>query len=410
MPRQEHILTVFVASPCDLSAERARLEEETTELNQSWSRSLGMRLDLIRWETHIYPEFGEDPQEVINRQIPDDYDIFIGIMWHRFGTPTGRAESGTLEEFLRAKARWDNDKSSVCLMIYFKDSPISPSQVDASQLGKVMEFRKSLGNEGGLYWSFQSTEEFVNLVRMHLSRVVQEWHGRLPPVEKKQRIEQVLTKPQYEKQAELPDEMEVGIFELTEQLEDSFAEATDVLARIAKSTEAIGKKMQDHTSRVEAANAAGEVSRPAAKRMISKVAKDMNDYAGKLEQDVPTLGNLMKTGLDALSQAISLWPDISRDRAQREVVVGSIVAMQGLRNVLSTVQSQIKDFRHAVTSLPRLTSDLNRAKRSVSTALQKVIDLLQTQQQILTQTEKAATDLVKTVEGTAESLNGLESQ
>jgi hypothetical protein len=147
MPRQEHILSVFVASPSDVAAERARLEEVITELNLSWSRTLSIRLDLLRWETHGYPGFGTDAQDVINTQVPSDYDIFIGIMWHRFGTPTGRAQSGTEEEFLRAKARWDADHSSVNLMIYFKDAPVSPRQIDPSQLTKVTEFRKSLGDE-----------------------------------------------------------------------------------------------------------------------------------------------------------------------------------------------------------------------------------------------------------------------
>lgn len=152
MPRQEQILSVFLASPSDVSEERARLEEVISELNQSWSRSLSIRLDLIRWETHAYPGFGVDPQDVINRQIPPDYDIFIGIMWYRFGTATGRAESGTEEEFMRAKAKWDADKSAIDLMVYFKDAPVSPSQVDPSQLSKLTDLVAELADlvaEGG---------------------------------------------------------------------------------------------------------------------------------------------------------------------------------------------------------------------------------------------------------------------
>ena len=179
MPRQEQILSVFVASPSDVGDERARLEEVIIELNHSWSRNLGIRLDLIRWETHAYPGFGADPQDVINRQIPSDYDIFIGMMWHRYGTATGRAESGTEEEFMRAKARWDEDRSALDLLIYFKDAPVNPSLIDALQLSKVTEFRKSLGKEGGLYWSFQSTDDFANYVRMHLTKIVQTWRDKL---------------------------------------------------------------------------------------------------------------------------------------------------------------------------------------------------------------------------------------
>jgi hypothetical protein len=126
MPRHEKVLSVFVASPSDVTDERTKLEEVVNELNITWSREFGVRLELVRWETHSFPSKGADAQDVINTQIPEDYDIFIGIMWCRFGTPTKRAESGTLEEFLRAKARHDENPSSVDIMIYFKDESVSP--------------------------------------------------------------------------------------------------------------------------------------------------------------------------------------------------------------------------------------------------------------------------------------------
>ena len=132
MPRQEQIFSVLVASPSDVQDERQSLEEIIQELNITWSRELGIRLELVRWETHAYPGISDDAQEVINQQIPTDYDLFIGVMWCRYGTPTGRAGSGTVEEFNRAKSRYDQDSTSVQLMIYFKDAPI-PRRADSSR-------------------------------------------------------------------------------------------------------------------------------------------------------------------------------------------------------------------------------------------------------------------------------------
>jgi Domain of unknown function (DUF4062) len=213
MPRYEQILSVFVASPSDVCDERARLEEVITELNQSWSRSLCIRVDLIRWETHAYPGFGADAQEVINRQIPNDCDIFIGVMWCRFGTTTGRAESGTEEEFMRAKSRWDNDNSSIDMMIYFKNGPISPSQIDASQLSKVNEFRKSLGEEGGLYWQFESTDDFANLMRVHLTRVVQVWRDKIPDAVGALPMKPKINDPSLATNPESGEDEEPGLFQ-----------------------------------------------------------------------------------------------------------------------------------------------------------------------------------------------------
>ncbi|TIM95253.1 MAG: hypothetical protein E5Y34_26685, partial [Mesorhizobium sp.] len=135
-------------------------------------------MDLVRWETHSFPGVGIDAQDIINTQISDDYDIFIGIMWCRFGTPTKRAESGTIEEFLRAKTRYDKDQSSIKMMIYFKDEPLSPSKMNPEQLSKVNDFRESLGEEGFLYWSFKTPFEFEKFIRMHLTRQIQNFAAR----------------------------------------------------------------------------------------------------------------------------------------------------------------------------------------------------------------------------------------
>ena len=128
MPRQENVIVVFVASPSDLDPERNCLEEVIKELNRSWSRSTGFRLELVRWETHGYPEVGQDPQDVLNRELPNDSDIFIGLMWSRYGTETGRAGSGTEEEFNRALERHRRDPESIRIMFYFKDAPLAPER------------------------------------------------------------------------------------------------------------------------------------------------------------------------------------------------------------------------------------------------------------------------------------------
>ena len=124
MPRDERVFVVFVASPSDMQPERDALEEVIRELNLTWSRKLGIRLDLVRWETHGVPGFGADAQDVLNRRLPDDSDIFIGLMWGRYGTPTSSAGSGTEEEFKRALERYRQNSASIKIMIYFKDAPL----------------------------------------------------------------------------------------------------------------------------------------------------------------------------------------------------------------------------------------------------------------------------------------------
>jgi hypothetical protein len=171
------VLRTFLASPADVAAERELASEIIQELNLIWSRFLGLMLELVRWETHTYPGVDVDPQALINRQIADEYEIFIGVMWSRFGTPTNRAGSGTEEEFERAYARHQADPESVRIMFYFKSAPPPPA-ADAAQFSQVLQFRQRIGKEA-LYWMYENDQDFMSHLRLHLSRQMQDFHNAL---------------------------------------------------------------------------------------------------------------------------------------------------------------------------------------------------------------------------------------
>lgn len=175
MPRRATVLQVFVASRSDVAEEREALEAIVAEVNRMRSTSSRIRLELVRWETHVRPGFGADAQAVINAQIADDYEIFLGIMWTRFGISTARAGSGTEEEFNRAFERFQRDTNAVSLLIYFKEAPIDPGSIDLDQLAAVRRFKKRVQDLGGFYRTFRHTEEFQSLLRAHLASEITEW-------------------------------------------------------------------------------------------------------------------------------------------------------------------------------------------------------------------------------------------
>lgn len=69
MPRNTSVFQVFVASPSDVADERGVLEGVIAQLNQIWSKSLGITFELLKRETNVHPSFASDPQTVINNQI-----------------------------------------------------------------------------------------------------------------------------------------------------------------------------------------------------------------------------------------------------------------------------------------------------------------------------------------------------
>jgi hypothetical protein len=159
-------ISVFIASPGDVGPERDRIAGVTQELNRTLGAMERVMLDAVRWETHAWPGFGEDAQAVINAQIPP-YDIFIGLFWKRLGTQTGRAVSGTVEEFERAYEQWETHQRP-SIMFYFNTSPFTPTAEDLEQYQGVLEFKRVLRERGALYWEYGTVDELESLVRQHL--------------------------------------------------------------------------------------------------------------------------------------------------------------------------------------------------------------------------------------------------
>ena len=79
----------------------------------------GIRVELLRWESNVASQIADGPQPVVNKQI-ESYDIFIGLLAKRFGTPTAVAQSGTEEEFRRAyELRPQLTRGTVVLVVAF---------------------------------------------------------------------------------------------------------------------------------------------------------------------------------------------------------------------------------------------------------------------------------------------------
>src|SRR6266545_1333402 len=100
-------LRIFAASPSDVSTERAKLETVVETLRPT-AEYLGLKLEVIDWRS-VVPDVGRPQQIIFDQLKPTSWDIFVGILWHRFGTPPGAKDrsgnnylSGTEEEFKTA--------------------------------------------------------------------------------------------------------------------------------------------------------------------------------------------------------------------------------------------------------------------------------------------------------------------
>lgn len=157
----------FIASPGDTSEERDACEQVFEDINNGIGKIKGFRLSSLRWEKDVYPSVGEYGQEVINTQMDGEYDLFIGIMKSRFGTPTPNAGSGTEEEFDIAYEKYK--KNEIGNIFFYFGKPNTPiNEDDCLQLSKVMVFKKKMEENGVLYKSYMNLDSFKATLKHNL--------------------------------------------------------------------------------------------------------------------------------------------------------------------------------------------------------------------------------------------------
>jgi hypothetical protein len=127
-----------------------------------------LSIELLTGDRHAAPAIGR-PQHVVNQAI-DDYDIYIGVMWSRFGTPTGEGESGTAEEFERTIRRYEKTGQPQ-ILFYFCEAPLNPGTLDLDQLKKVSTFKERVGPRVK-YRTYTDRDHFDDVLRPDLMHAI----------------------------------------------------------------------------------------------------------------------------------------------------------------------------------------------------------------------------------------------
>lgn len=363
MARSETVVTVFVASPSDVLEERKALEAIVNELNKTWSKNLSLRLELIKWETDIYPGISKYPQSVINEQINDEYDIFIAIFWSRVGTPTDKYDSGTIEEIERALKK--HQKTEIEFLVYFKDQAIPPSKMDPSQLYKINDLKGSLGDRGSLYFTFENIESFEVLLRTHLSRIAQKWAAK-PESDKNALSAKIEAEDSSHQYQDIEDD-DYGVLDYLEIYEDRMFDTTSALTTMTEATERIGSQFTKRTEEISQITNGDEVGSKQARRVLQLSSEDLTSFSETIESQVKISSRAREDAFNALSKAISLYVDF--EDSDIENLQNLSQSLEILISSASDAKVGLLGFRTSIESLPRLTVRLNKAKKRSVQAL-----------------------------------------
>ena len=133
---------VAIASPADVVRERGVARDTVLGWNDEHTDITRVILRPVLWERNATPELGDRPQAIINRRLLAEADILVAIFWTRLGTPTGKAESGTLEEI---EEFCDSGKPT---LLYFSRRAVRPDGLDTEQWSRLRAVEAKYNGRG----------------------------------------------------------------------------------------------------------------------------------------------------------------------------------------------------------------------------------------------------------------------
>jgi hypothetical protein len=163
---------LLISCPGDIPAADLRLVQKAiNRWNGIYGERFGAAIVPISWGTHAAAEFGDAPQELLNKQLVDRCDICLALFANRLGTPTASAESGTAEEIARLS---DNGRY---VGILRSRRAVSNSTINADQLMRLEQYLETIRNRA-LILEYADDAELIQNVDNILVAAVSRDQGR----------------------------------------------------------------------------------------------------------------------------------------------------------------------------------------------------------------------------------------
>jgi uncharacterized protein DUF4062 len=355
MPRQSAVFDVFLSSPGDLETERDFIVAASQEWNLLRSRDTGCYINIITWEDTIAPSLSDRPQQVINDQVGDDYDIYLGMMWSRLGSPTGEADSGTVEEFDRALDRYRAGEG-IRLAMLFKTAPIPTHILNGEQFDKVTAFKLRFAGEGGVYREFDSEDS----LRSVANRLFEQIAAGTRDIE--ETVTDITPKPQQGEQVTIRDGddlSDIGILDLNDQLTAVVAEQAIFLGGWQRVLESNTEKSIAASAQMEELTRFGAAQPSALRPIMARMSSDLVDLSKFVENNI---GGFIE-GNNSIRDLTEAALDLSRDFPDQEHAKTTRLSVVELLATLLENRNSLDSLIATTSGLPRMTTEFNRAKK-----------------------------------------------
>ena len=156
------VYDLLISCPGDVEEFVDDIENAVDRFNRLFGGSHHMRVDTKYWKRDSYPQMGDKPQNILNRQFANNCDMVVAVFWTKFGTPTDRYGSGTEEEI-------ENMISSrKQVFLYFLEKECHPSAYSSSY-ENVRKFKERC-RQRGVYQEVSDEKELSEKFYDHLTQ------------------------------------------------------------------------------------------------------------------------------------------------------------------------------------------------------------------------------------------------
>lgn len=371
MPKQFTKYTIFLSSPTDLDSERNEIPNLIEELNKTYGKSNDVYFDLIKWETHSAPGITHEyTQQIINDDIGDDYDIFLGMIWKKFGTKTAVAESGTEEEFLRALERFKNGEN-IQILFYFKSDAIPLDEIIPDEITKIKNFKENLKSNNILYGTFHNVEDLINKLRIHI------------PKRTDSLLNNFLIKDSVKK--ELKDDKfdtssineDIGILDFIIQFDDYTANVNLALNNISDATSIIAEEFTNKTAELDRIKKLPNFNKNLVASSLGRTAKIIDNYTNRLLLESP----LYEENFEAAIRVCSIYiNNINKDNIGDNIdtLKSLLKEIKNLKDNIPNAINGMMGFYDVIQNWPHVYSVLTKSRNKLLSQLDSLNSTLKT--------------------------------
>lgn len=354
MPTGVQRFRVLLSSPGNLAEEREIARQVADNINLDSGARDGFFVEIIGWETHTWPAAGEYPQATINDQLPDDIDIYIGIMGSYFGTPTKYWGSGTEEEFRIAFDAWKAHKKPE-IMFYFSEVPLKSRDINIDQLAKKNNFRTEIGELGVRYEEYDDPTQFNVLLSRQLSMAIYDLiktaaphTDETPPSDQKfsmlKNFEDLLEQNPLYAANDLISTAAKHLNDHTTEMDELATDLTQFSTKLAK-----------FTKRLTHANNSNSVQ--SQMDALSGIMNLLARYTSRLKIHIPKMNNSFRDSMVCMQRAINIID--TADLTETLPIGDNIKPMQGMLEALKPLEGQITFSSEAFAKWPDISPDMS---------------------------------------------------